>query len=227
MAQKSPKGECTYCGRSMTRGGMSRHLRACDEREQAIEAADEKPGPDRPQIHLQVQDAWSGAYWLHLEIDGSATLEDLDRYLRAIWLECCGHLSAFFAGRRFVSDEVPGGRKAARALEPGVELTHIYDFGSSSETKIKARDVRRGKPTVSHPIALMARNDRPEGSCMECEREAERLCLECVYEHDMQGGLCEEHADTHPHDAYGPPLPIVNSPRTGMCGYTGPAEPPY
>jgi hypothetical protein len=22
-------------------------------------------------------------------------------------------------------------------------------------------------------------------------------------------------------------LPVVNSPRLGMCGYTGPAEPPY
>jgi len=45
--------------------------------------------------HLQVQDDWGGDFWLHLEMPGKATLEDLDYYLRAIWLECCGHLSQF------------------------------------------------------------------------------------------------------------------------------------
>jgi len=29
---------------------------------------------------------------------GSATLAKLDDYLRAIWLECCGHLSKFTIG---------------------------------------------------------------------------------------------------------------------------------
>jgi len=29
---------------------------------------------------------------------GSATLTKLDDYLRAIWLECCGHLSKFTIG---------------------------------------------------------------------------------------------------------------------------------
>ena len=29
---------------------------------------------------------------------GSATLEELDHYLRTIWLECCGHLSQFTIG---------------------------------------------------------------------------------------------------------------------------------
>ena len=29
------------------------------------------------------------------------------------------------------------------------------------------------------------------------------------------------------HDEYGDPMPLVNSPRTGMCAYDGPAEPPY
>jgi hypothetical protein len=27
--------------------------------------------------------------------------------------------------------------------------------------------------------------------------------------------------------AYGELMPVVNSPRTGVCGYTGPAEPPW
>jgi hypothetical protein len=39
--------------------------------------------------------------------------------------------------------------------------------------------------------------------------------------------LCDEHAEDHPHDNYGEPIPLCNSPRMGQCGYDGPAEPPY
>jgi hypothetical protein len=39
--------------------------------------------------------------------------------------------------------------------------------------------------------------------------------------------FCEQHAEEHAHDEYGQPLELVNSPRLGMCGYDGPAEPPY
>jgi hypothetical protein len=108
-----------------------------------------------------------------------------------------------------------------------VELTHIYDFGTSSETLIKVVGVRDGKPTTAHPVALMARNAPPDVRCMECEQPASWLCIECVYEEDRLGLLCEQHAKKHPHEDYGEPVPVVNSPRLGMCGYTGPAEPPY
>ena len=37
-----------------------------------------------------------------------------------------------------------------------------------------------------------------------------------------KGWLCEAHAEKHRHqDMF---LPVVNSPRVGMCGYTGPFE---
>jgi hypothetical protein len=60
------------------------------------------------------------------------------------------------------------GRKVEQVFSPGVELTHIYDFGTSSETLIKAVGEREGKPLSSHPIFLMARNDEPEATCIEC-----------------------------------------------------------
>jgi hypothetical protein len=112
-------------------------------------------------------------------------------------------------------------------FDDDTELTHIYDFGTESRTLIRTMDVREGAPTTEHPIELMARNHKPEAVCMECDREASWLCVECMYDEEASGTLCDEHVDNHPHDAYGAPMPIVNSPRTGMCGYTGPAEPPY
>jgi hypothetical protein len=210
----------------MTKGGLSRHLKTCPQREEAIRVANQGAGEEQVLYHLQVQDAWWADFWLHLEMRGSATLKTLDSYLRAIWLECCGHLSQFSIGG-WSGEEIPKSRKAERVFEPGLELTHIYDFGTSSETLIKVVDAREGVPLTSHPLYLMARNDQPQVSCTECDQPATRLCLECMYEFEEPGTLCDRHAQGHPHHDYGEPVPLVNSPRVGMCGYTGPAEPPY
>jgi hypothetical protein len=74
---------------------------------------------------------------------------------------------------------------------------------------------------------LMARNLQPEASCIECQEPATYLCLECIIEDQVWGTLCDRHVKTHPHEDYEDPIPLVNSPRLGMCGYTGPADPPY
>lgn len=223
---KQSKGKCTFCGREMTKGGLAKHLPTCTQRQEAIRAASPKYGPEQELYHLQVQGAWAPDFWLHLEVKGSAKLQDLDDYLRAIWLECCGHLSQFSVGG-WRGEEIPQGKRVDKVFRPGVELTHIYDFGTSSETLIKVVEVRRGRPLSSHPIFLMARNNPPEAQCMECGQPASSLCLECMYERDEPGTLCAKHAEAHPHQNYGEPIPLVNSPRGGMCGYVGPAEPPY
>ena len=191
-----------------------------------IETCNRKSGKEQTLYHLQVQDAWWGEYWLHLEMNGGATLKQLDDYLRAIWLECCGHLSRFSLGG-WGSEEFEMTMRVDRLFAPDLALTHIYDFGTSSETLIRVVSERVGRATTSYPIALMARNKEPEVSCVACEEKARWLCIECMYEHDEPGLLCEAHAERHPHEDYGGPLPIVNSPRVGMCGYEGPADPPY
>lgn len=224
--RKQSQGKCAFCGREMAKGGLARHLSACSQRQEAMSTANQKRGKEQELYHLQVQDAWQGDFWLHLEMNGSATLADLDDYLRAIWLECCGHLSQFSIGG-WRGEEIPKTTRVGRIFEPEVEVTHIYDFGTSSETLIKAVGVRGGKPLTSHPIVLMARNNPPEAYCMECKQPAAWLCLECLYELDEPGTLCDQHAEVHPHENYGEPMPLVNSPRMGMCGYDGPAEPPY
>lgn len=204
---------------------MARHLPSCEARAEAVRAADQAPGEDHPLLHLQVQDAWDGDYWLQLEMDGTATLKHLDQYLRAIWLECCGHLSQFTTDGW--GGKVAFGRKAADVLQPGSELTHIYDFGTESVTLIRAIAARAGKRTSPHPIALMARNATPLYPCQECGAAATHLCQECQYEDEQPGLLCDAHVEGHPHVDYGEPFPLVNSPRIGLCGYAGPAEPPY
>jgi hypothetical protein len=205
---------------------MVRHLRACSEREKAIAEAGETSRRREKIYHIRAEDQWSSSFWLDLEVCGSATLEDVDQYLRAIWLECCGHLSMFSIGG-WGGDELPMGWRVNKAFGPDTELTHIYDFGTSSHTILRTMDTRRGTPTTDYPIALMARNLEPEAPCIECGEPGSWLCLECAYEHDSPGFLCDGHVEEHPHDDYGEPTPLVNSPRVGMCGYYGPADPPY
>ena len=225
--RKQSRGKCGYCGREFAKGGTLRHLTSCARRKEIVAASDRKRGRKIGLTHLRVTDSWSGDFWLDLEMKGSATLRDLDRYLRYVWLECCGHLSMFTTGGWGEDDEISMETRVDRALQPGVQLVHINDFGTSSETLVRSVFMRNGRPTISHSIALMARNNSPEPSCMACEQTAVRICIECVYEDDRNGMLCQNHEATHPHEDYGGPLPVVNSPRMGMCGYDGPAEPPY
>ncbi|MBI2360348.1 MAG: hypothetical protein HYV04_15855 [Deltaproteobacteria bacterium] len=223
---KPSKGKCSYCGSEIAKSGATKRLSACPKRQAIIEEAERRKAKSETLHHLRVQDAWHSEFWLDLEARGSGTLKDLDHYLRRIWLECCGHMSRFSVGG-WRGHEIPKKRRISEVFERGVELTHIYDFGTSSETLIKAVGEREGPPTTTRPIALMARNLMPEPNCIDCEQPAVWLCMECLTEEEQWGVLCSEHAQAHPHDNYGEPIRLVNSPRLGMCGYEGPGEPPY
>lgn len=225
MSRSQSRGICSFCNREMSKGGLTRHLKSCPEREKASAAANEKR-QEETIYHLQVQDRWDSDYWLHLEMRGRAMMSDLDRYLRNIWLECCGHLSMFSPGG-WGTPEISMSRRADGVFKSHAELVHIYDFGTSSTTLVRVADARQGAPLTNKPIYLMARNIPPELTCQECDRPATFLCVECIYEEDLSGALCAEHVAGHPHVDYGPPYPVVNSPRVGLCGYEGPAEPPY
>jgi hypothetical protein len=225
--RKQTRGVCAFCGREMTRSGLSNHLKSCPERQAAVAAAEGKsPAETQLLYHLLVRDAYSSAFWLHLEVSGRATLRDLDNYLRAIWLECCGHMSQFSVGG-WRGKEMAMSRKIEDVFSSGLEVTHIYDFGTSSETLIAPVAVRQGKPLTGKPIYLMARNSLPEAACVECGAAAGYYCADCFFEFSEWVALCEEHRADHDHDEYGGPMPLANSPRLGMCSYSGPADPPY
>ena len=216
------RGTCLLCGETIVKRSVTKHLAKCPKRLERIEAADVSSRPQETIWHLRVQGAYAKEYWFDLEMVGSASLEHLDKYLRAIWLECCGHLSEYSIGG-WGGTKIGKARKANSVFATGLVLRHIYDFGTSSETDIQVVDSRSGPPLTKHPIYLMARNHQPEALCEECGQPAE-----CLYDEDEKTGfLCAEHVKEHPHENYGEPMPIVNSPRMGMCGYVGPATPPY
>ena len=203
---------------------MSKHLKACVVRARKYSAIESNSTDKINLFHLLVQDAYGGDFWLHLEMKGDVKLKELDKYLRTIWLECCDHLSQFSYDRW--KGKIAKSSIAIDIFKTGIEINHIYDFGDSSETKIKVIGEREGAALTKHPIFLMARNDPPGYNCKECGKKAKWLCLESTYNNE-DNTFCDEHIESHPHGKYGEPIEIVNSPRLGMCGYDGPAKPPY
>lgn len=220
------RGDCSYCGAAVARGGARRHLDACAARRAVIERAEANGGPRETLLHLRVVDENWGSFWLDLEMRGGATLKKLDEYLRAIWLECCGHLSRFSRGS-WGADEISMRRRAADVFQRGAPVTHTYDFGDSSYTQVTLVTTREGVPTTRWPIALMVRNRLPEAPCAKCGEPATHLCLACLQGSDGVATFCAEHRKQHRHAHWPSPVPLVNSPRLGMCGYEGPAHDPF
>ena len=218
-----PEGECFLCGKTLSNRGLARHVRACRDK-RSPQGAKAK-GLATHSICLSVQG--SALHWLHLEADAASTLADLDAFLRHTWLECCGHMSEFLIGGERYAGGGGGGYDELESrsldiplqavLEPGMTFTHSYDFGSTTELKLRvaakgAATVKRGR------IEIQARNRPPSFPCKDCGQPAAEICTECSW--SEAGWLCAACAKTHDCGEE-MLLPVVNSPRVGVCGYTG------
>lgn len=91
------KGVCSACNRTISGRGMTRHLQSCPEREKLqLKQGDGK---------VFLIKASAGPFWVYFEVNDSSTLRDIDSFLRNLWLECYGHMSAFTIGSvRYYSD---------------------------------------------------------------------------------------------------------------------------
>lgn len=225
MARQTSQGECAFCKGVFGKGGMKRHLGSCSDRAKVLALPPKsKRAKSGKLLHLVVEGECLPMYWLHIEFPAQATLQQLDQFLRDIWLECCGHLSAFdFGGQRYSSypieeyGEQDMKTEVGALFTEGIKARHEYDFGSTTELIIKYADKREGVFAGLNPV-VMARNLPPEVKCEVCGKPATQFCTECMW--DGQGELCDEHAEEH-ECGEEVMLPVVNSPRMGVCGYTG------
>ena len=137
-------GTCLYCGNEFDVRGMARHLSACTARKRVVDETARRRVSNSDLYHLRVQDEWSKDFWIDVEMKGTESLGSLDHYLRAIWLECCGHLS-MFSRNGWNSHEFPPETRIREVFRPGIQISYIYDFGSSSEILIRNVSIRTGK----------------------------------------------------------------------------------
>ena len=196
------KGNCYLCGAELGKTAMKNHLlkaHACQ-------------GDGQDCRLLKIEGAYDKDYWLYIEVPASSSLTVVDTFLRKIWLECCGHMSAFSG---------PGYYQIAKSsklkeFSIGAKLLHEYDFGSTTESlitfvcKTKREGNKRG-------VRLLARNIPMEYPCWKCGAEADWIDVERMYE-DRNPFLCDACAEECGAEML---LPVTNSPRMGVCGYCG------
>jgi hypothetical protein len=236
--QSASVGTCAVCGSRTARGAMTRHLRACVRRaEGEVELLEVQvgsvPGP--------------ALYWLHLDAEAGAMLEDLDLLLRETWLECCSHMSAFeIGGRRFAMDSLgrlyvddpctdPEPDVLADLLRVGTSFRYRYDFGTPTRLQLKATGARRGalpraperedgprRPTprsssTRHPRVVVLARNDPPAWACR-ECGAPATRVPAQGRWDGRSLSCDACAGG---EDEGLRLPVVNSPRMGDCAYTG------
>jgi len=205
--RKALPGPCSICGAELKKTSAAKHLAAC---------LATTPGVTEYVIVKAVGAGLGDAdYWLFAAVPADSSLKDLDGFLRRTWLECCGHMSAFREKRM----EIPMSWKIGRVAALGAKLIHEYDFGSTTELQVTFEGkVIAGKLSGPSKIKLLARNNMPEIACDVCGKTATQICTDCIY--DESGLLCDNCAESHACETEFL-LPVVNSPRCGVCAYEG------
>jgi hypothetical protein len=225
-------GTCALCRKAMTRAGAQKHLAVC------APAHDTPDGAEQQLVQVRATAPGLPAYWLDLEVKTDAKLEALDRFLRQIWLDCCGHLSAFRIGavnyfsrgydfgftRGFGSF---GRRPTERTMNVklyealpaiGTRFEYEYDFGSTTSLRLELLGERMGR-TRRLSARLLARNTPPVWPCAICGQPATLVCAFCLQQ-EGNAFVCTTHRRQHTCGEQESLLPVVNSPRMGVCGYT-------
>jgi hypothetical protein len=219
-------GKCEFCGIETSKLRMNKHLLSC----RSIRAG---KSPQGTVFRIMVEGKYSPEQWLIIDASGASTIKALDEFLRDIWLECCEHLSCFsFDDIDYLSRiskqpslwAFPRRRREShmnvllgKVLRPRLRFFHEYDFGTPTRLVLKVLSFRedvfpRGE------IRLLARNIPPDYKCGTCGARATRICGGEISEPIFLCDGCVKRGDDENC------LPIVNSPRMGVCGYTGPSR---
>lgn len=222
------KGKCKYCGKEYTRTYIMRHLAACKAR---LKRREEETGTRVcGYFDLLISGKYDRDMWLAVAVKETATLEDVDSFLRDIWLECCGHLSAFdingisyevapepasFWGRETKSMNC----KLKTVLEKGMVCGYEYDFGDTTELIIEVKDYRLGWDK-KEKVTILSRNNAESFVCGRCGKEAVYIAPELMYEGEENPFLCAECSRREEYEEEYM-LRVCNSPRMGVCGYNG------
>lgn len=221
---KNPRlGECLLCHASLPKALATRHVKTC------LKARPSPSGPRVKALHVRVEGRFAPDYWMHIEIADSLTLYELDDFLRRTWLDCCHHMSRFtirdesyeyesFGDSRWAPPEKTMDVELHEAIPPGTVFAHEYDYGSTTELVLRSMGMHEAALGQAG-VRILARNRPIEVPCAECGKPA--TVVEAGW-HGLNPDrcFCKRCAATQ-FDDEGMSLPIVNSPRVGVCAYCG------
>jgi len=223
MPKNKSRGRCLLCNSVLGKSGMTKHLQSCMKNNlHGKRQSSGRQVREGSSFHIIVEGYGLPGYWMHLLVSAATKLEKLDHFLRDIWLECCGHLSVFkIEGIRYSSwpmtdyGEKGMSKKIGDLLSPGLKFLHDYDMGTTTEIVLK---VISEQEMQVDSVEILARNEAPFIKCDNCDDVSVYVCSGCIYA--GEGWLCGKCVQDH-ECGEEMLLPVVNSPRVGMCGYTG------
>jgi len=217
------KGTCNLCGKIFKKAAMTNHLKSCREKNPPKAPGKEKPCKEKV-FYLLVEGRDLLDYWMHVEAPADSVLSQLDDLLRRTWLECCNHISAFTIDKERYSveplaelEEKDMYISLGDVLRPRMRFYHVYDYGTTTKLTLKVVSVRE-RLISNEPPQILARNEPPEIVCDSCGKLATHVCS--CWHWGGEGWLCDACVTKHGCE-YGMLLPVVNSPRVGICGYDG------
>ena len=207
---RSP-GTCYVCNENVKGDQVEEHLRGC------LPALG-WTAQDKPGILLRIMDKTNRRFWLMVLAGPDATLKDLDRLLRDVWVGRSHHLSAFSIGYiDFNSHEEGNGLHVyiRDVLQPGDVCMYNYDFGAMTRLRLSALCHCATSPPDGG-LVLLGQSKKAYHRCKTCSNEAihylirssdlkiQYYCDECAMKPRNSGGWL--------HD-------LGNSPRAGARDY--------
>ena len=191
-------GKCFFCNAEFSKAGISRHLNTHLKQQAKVM----KPGIS---FHVRIEDdVPRGLYFLNLWVDGDTLMAEIDGFLRAIWLDCCGHMSAFTNPKErkrypiFEMESDEGGimeSSTKEILKKDFNLKYDYDFGSTTSLLLTVMEVFPVECPAG--IELLSRNKPLEIMCDLCSKEpAAVLCTTCYNPSIFCEKCAKKHAET-------------------------------
>ena len=207
-------GTCQLCNKEITYRTMTKHLQQC-LKTLSLDKTTDTIKPSKNEIFL-IKIISEKSYWLYIEINGKSPLEEIDDLLRGVWLECCGHLSQFKINGDYYDSDEDMDVAVQKAFTIKSKFDYCYDFGSTTYIQGEVISSRPGK--LKEELRILAHNNMPDNMvCKTCQVPAKMICSMC---YDL---CCKKCVKKHEKICEGEEymLPVVNSPRMGVCGYEG------
>lgn len=209
------KGKCYYCNKELTERTIKRHIKNCSVIKESIEEKMSSKGKLRKQFIISMKPKYEAMdYCIYLSIDSTLGLIHIDKFIRDIWVECCGHISQFIIDKESYNEDEMN-IKLDEILKCGEKFEYEYDFGSTTSLSLEVVDII-DVPNDFTQIEIIARNNEIKNSCEKCGAEAK------YFNYEKDNWVCENCIDEED-DMIGK-FNYCNSPRDGVCSYQGSKE---
>ncbi|MBE6091063.1 MAG: plasmid pRiA4b ORF-3 family protein [Clostridium beijerinckii] len=169
------QGRCYYCNKELTERTIKRHAKSCSVMKKSIEEKMNYTKVVREQFIISMKDKYNPSlYCIYVSIDAKLQLQHLDKFIRDIWVECCGHLSAFYIDEEIYHDNSDEQYEMnfylKDVLNVNKKFEYEYDFGSTTYLTLEVVDIIQ-VPSEFSQVEVIARNNPEEGKLNNSPRD--------------------------------------------------------